>query len=108
MNIKKIDFNDVEGRSELGDPRTKELINIDDNTMVVVIKSDAKIFNGSKLEALRNLFLVDKEGNVIWRVSSKDGEIDMFDEGALFMWHFVGVNYKDGRLTAYRWGFYVI
>ncbi|MDR1284749.1 MAG: hypothetical protein LBJ88_00940 [Campylobacteraceae bacterium] len=99
MIIKKIDFADAKESLELGDVRVKEIIKIDDNSMVVTIKSDATIFNNDKFEVLRNVFLVDKEGNVIWRVTSKDDDTPYFG-------NFVGTNYyKDsGRLTAYRRG----
>jgi hypothetical protein len=101
MNIKKIDFSEVKNAYSHEDNAwtKKEAIKIDDNSMVVVIKWNAKIFNNNEFEAIRNVFLVDKEGNVIWRVTSKDDDTPYFG-------YFLSANYyKDsGRLTAYRRG----
>jgi hypothetical protein len=97
MIIKKIDFSDVANGSNADYTESKQIIKIDDNSMVVIIKWNAKIFDNDELEALRNIFLVDKEGNVIWRVSSKDDD-------APFVGHFISINYKDNILTAFRWG----
>jgi hypothetical protein len=94
MIIKKIDFADVADGFNSDETISKQIINIDDNNIVVVIKPDSKIFNNDELETLRNVFLVDKEGNVIWRVTSKDD--------APFVRSFASIDYKDGRLTAYR------
>jgi hypothetical protein len=97
MIIKKIDFADVADGFNSDEKISKQIIKIDDNSMVVVIKSDSKIFNNDELEILRNVFLVDKEGNVIWRVTSKEDD-------APFVGHFISINYKDNILTAFRWG----
>jgi hypothetical protein len=96
MIIKKIDFADVREDLDIG-VIIRQIINIDNNSMVVVIKPDSKIFNNDELETLRNVFLVDKEGNVIWRVTSKDDDTPYFG-------YFLSANYKDNVLTAYRWG----
>jgi hypothetical protein len=77
----------------------KEVCCLEDESVLIIVDPNDKIFNNNELESMRNVFLIDKDGNIIWRIHSSD-------DNDVWMGPFIGINYhkENGRITAYRWG----
>lgn len=71
-----------------------KILNINSNLQLVLIDGLDSLFGKEPVEVSRNIFLIDLNGNIIWRIHSKN---DKFGDS------FTNIYEKDGNFKAYRW-----
>ncbi|PXZ04760.1 hypothetical protein [Gilliamella apicola] len=71
-----------------------KILNIDNNYQLALLDGFNDLFKKEPLEVSRNIFLIKTDGQVIWRIYSKN---DKFGDS------FTNIYEKDGKFKAYRW-----
>jgi hypothetical protein len=73
--------------------KCEKVINLSQNRFIVLLNFFDLLFENNKIEAERNIFLIDSIGHIIWRVNSENSV-----QGG-----FVDVSYSEGKLKAIGW-----